>query len=499
MANNKSILESIAGSLGQLTGAGGVADLASKFASFVKQTDSLTKSTTRLGASFPNVAKTLGPELGKLAGRNTELENAIDLMDQSLSINNQQLKLLTLQTKVNGGDTKGLQRVLRQSVVTGNLSNENLGSFSERIMKLRDTYQISTDNLVEAFAKTANNLDLAFFGVGKSFSEALMEFEGKFGKGSADLFEKFSSQLLNPEFFGKSMQFGLQDEIARLTKSGATGAEVQSALLDTVRELQPRIQQMKDSLGNLPDSKKLEMLGQYFGSKDIVVLAEAISKLQPKEVVPGGPAKDQFANLQTAIDKATSEIMKLAEKVVPFLVDNMGTVVKALQFLGVIIIQRTLSRGLVSLATTLRTGPLASIARIIPGIVRFLGPMGIALGLIMTFWPQIKKLFGMVEDQDDEDVAEKKKAAEDERRRLSEDRKKAMAEAKAALDYKTNNYLQLQSNSLNATMNGIIFGNDLAKKTLDMSSQQVAALNKLVTVIMSNSNRGQAPVPAGVR
>jgi hypothetical protein len=366
-------------------------------------------------------------------------------------------------------------------------------------MKLRDTYQISTDNLVEAFAKTANNLDLAFFGVGKSFSEALMEFEGKFGKGSADLFEKFSSQLLNPEFFGKSMQFGLQDEIARLTKSGATGAEVQSALLDTVRELQPRIQQMKDSLGNLPDSKKLEMLGQYFGSKDIVVLAEAISKLQPKEVVPGGPAKDQFANLQTAIDKATSEIMKLAEKVVPFLVDNMGTVVKALQFLGVIIIQRTLSRGLVSLATTLRTGPLASIARIIPGIVRFLGPMGIALGLIMTFWPQIKKLFGMVEDQDDEDVAEKKKAAEDERRRLSEDRKKAMAEAKAALDYKTNNYLQLQSNSLNATMNGIIFGNDLAKKTLDMSSQQVAALNKLVTVIMSNSNRGQAPVPAGVR
>lgn len=520
MADNKSILNDIAGSLGQLTGAGGLGDLVSYFGHLIKQTDGLTKASTKLGVSFPAVTKALGPELGKLAGRNTELSNALELMDESLSINNQQLNKLSLETRVNGGNTKGLQRVLRQSITTGNLSNENIGSFSERIAKLRDTYQISTDNLVEAFAKTSSNLELAFFGVGQGFSEALMEFEGKFGKGSSDLFEKFSSQLLNPEFFGKSMMFGLQDEIARLTKSGATGAEVQSALLDSVKELQPRIQQMRDSLGNLPESKKLEMLGQYFGSKDVVLLAEAISKLQPKDIVPGGPAQDPFANLQVAIDKATTQLQELASKVVPFLVENMGLIVSALQYLGTVVLMKSVTGAMSTLSTNLRSSAVymralgksfTGATKLLGGIsksfnvaskfigsfARFLGPWGLLISLLLQFLPELMEFFGG--SKDEEKDSEAKKAAQEERKRLAEERQKAMADAKAALDYKTNNYLQMQSNSLNKTMNGIIYGNDIQKRAVDLSEQQIAALNKLIAVVINNSNRGQTPIPQGVR
>lgn len=501
MAGTTRILEGIQGSLAQLTGAGGLANLVNFVSQLGRSTDKLSMNSVRLGSNLTSVTKQLGPELGKLAGRNTELANALDLMDEGLSINNKELTKLTLETKANHGNSKSLQKLMRQSVVTGNVSNNTMGDFAHRISKLRDTYQISTDNLVEAFQKTAQDLDLAFYGVGKEFTLAIGELEGKFGRGASDLFQKFSSQILNPEFFGKSMQFGLKDQIDRMTRAGATGEQIQTAMLDAVKILKPKIDQFRQSMQGLPEPVILDRLANYFGNKDIVVLAEAISKLEPKEVVAGGTPEDKFANLNTAIDKATNRLQEIAQNVVPFLVEHMELLITAMEVLGTKIILNKLTLGLTRVGVTFSRmgGLLGSVGRIMPFITRLLGPIGMALTILMMVWPYIKKFLNIGGDDEEETRAEKERASAEERKRLEEQRNKAIADAKRAVDYRTNSYLQMQSKTLNDTMQSLIYGSDLAAKTVDLNEKQLNALNMLLGVVSNNVKRGQSPVPAGVK
>jgi hypothetical protein len=96
--------------------------------------------------------------------------------------------------------------------------------------------------------------------------------------------------------------------------------------------------------------------------------------------------------------------------------------------------------------------------------------------------------------EDDEAEAEKRRAAEEERKRLDAQRQKAINDARAALNYKTNSLLEMQSQSLNITMQDIIYGTDLSKRLLNVNEEQKNAMLLLLTVIQNNSKRGSAPI-----
>jgi hypothetical protein len=512
--------------IGSLIGANNLTDLVGTMSNFIKQADSISKEATRQGATIASVADSLGPELGKLSGRNEELTNALEMLDAGLSINNEQVRLLSLQTRAAGGDSRILQQTFRRLVVTGGANNAELSDMSVRLARMRDTFKMSTDKLIGAMADLADNLDLAFFGVTKEFSLAIASLEGKFGAGAGDPFKRLTDQLMNPDFFGRALQFGLQDEIDVLTSQTATQEEIQQALMSVVATMKPQIDIMRGTLGGMgSQTVALQRLGDYFGGKDFVTTIEQLSKMTPLEKpgIEGAKAEDPFKNLENALNQATTYLQDLASKVVPFLVEHIGILVKTLLFVGSQIIVGSLVRSMGTMATSLRSNSiylralgksiggigsaismvgrgLGMFSRLLGFVGRFLGPIGILVSLLMTFLPEILNFFSDEEtSKDDQGDEAKKQAAAEERKRLAEERDRLSRSAQEALNYKTNDYLQLQSKSLDDTLRSIQLGNTNSAEALGLQEQQVDLLRMLIGVVQNNTNRGQAPIPAGVR
>ncbi len=139
-------------------------------------------------------------------------------------------------------------------------------------------------------------------------------------------------------------------------------------------------------------------------------------------------------------------------------------------------------------------------SRLLGFVGRFLGPIGILVSLLMTFLPEILNFFSDEEtSKDDQGDEAKKQAAAEERKRLAEERDRLSRSAQEALNYKTNDYLQLQSKSLDDTLRSIQLGNTNSAEALGLQEQQVDLLRMLIGVVQNNTNRGQAPIPAGVR
>jgi hypothetical protein len=515
MATTDSVLAELSKSIGYLAGAQVMGSLTATLAKFVKQADTMNKTSASIGTSVASVSKVLGPNLGNLAGRNEELQNALEMVEEGITLNNKELTKLTLENKVAGKSNAGLLKLTRQSIITGNLNNSNLSDFSERISKLRDTYQISTENIVDAMGKFSSDLDLAFYGVGRQFSEAAAKVAGKFGQGSEDLIERFSKQIMNPDMFGKRMAFGISDMAKKLMAKDSTAEQIEESLFGIAKTLQPMIDAQRQALEmqGLDPSVILQRLGDYFGSQELVTLSEAISKLQPKEIVPDiGAKQDPFANLMTALEKATGPLQELAANIVPLLVNNMTLLVNTLKFVAVTVILGTLrskfeglSRDMLKLgremrAASIATGKISKIGNALAKgglmftrVLGFLsGPVGLLISLLVSFIPELMSWLGSGED--DEAEAEKKRAAEEERKRLDAQRQKAINDARAALNYKTNSLLEMQSQSLNRTMQDIIYGTDLSKRLLNVNEEQKDAMLLLLTVIQNNSKRGSAPI-----
>ncbi len=136
------------------------------------------------------------------------------------------------------------------------------------------------------------------------------------------------------------------------------------------------------------------------------------------------------------------------------------------------------------------------LSRVAGFIGRFLGPLGILVSLLLTFLPEILSFFGDEDEaRDDQTEAQKKEAAEAERKRLAEERLKLSEAAKAAVDYRTNTFLQLQSASLDATIREIVRGNDSTLQIAGLQGEQVDLMKTLITIVASNSKRGVAPIP----
>ena len=196
----------------------------------------------------------------------------------------------------------------------------------------------------------------------------------------------------------------------------------------------------------------------------------------------------------------------------------MGTLVAASTTLVTIILSklvfggiRTLNLGMLQLGRDMRNmktsltainkfgGSIATFSRFLlrfsTTIARFAGPIGVLISLLLTFLPEIMSFFGGKDDSEAE--AAKKKAAEEERKRFDDQRQKAINDARAALNYKTNSLLELQSQTLNKTMQDIIYGKDLSKQLLDVTEDQKNAIHALLSVIQNNSKRGTAPIPQG--
>jgi hypothetical protein len=515
MATTDSVLAELSKSIGYLAGAQVMGSLTATLAKFVKQADTMNKTSASIGTSVASVSKVLGPNLGNLAGRNEELQNALEMVEEGITLNNKELTKLTLENKVAGKSNAGLLKLTRQSIITGNLNNSNLSDFSERISKLRDTYQISTENIVDAMGKFSSDLDLAFYGVGRQFSEAAAKVAGKFGQGSEDLIERFSKQIMNPDMFGKRMAFGISDMAKKLMAKDSTAEQIEESLFGIAKTLQPMIDAQRQALEmqGLDPSVILQRLGDYFGSQELVTLSEAISKLQPKEIVPDvGAKQDPFANLMTALEKATGPLQELAANIVPLLVNNMTLLVNTLKFVAVTVILGSLrtkledlSRNMIKLgremrAASIATGKISKIGNALAKgglmftrVLGFLsGPVGLLISLLVSFIPELMSWLGSGED--DEAEAEKKRAAEEERKRLDAQRQKAINDARAALNYKTNSLLEMQSQSLNRTMQDIIYGTDLSKRLLNVNEEQKNAMLLLLTVIQNNSKRGSAPI-----
>jgi hypothetical protein len=515
MATTDSVLAELTKSISYLAGAQVMGNLTATLSRFVKQADTMNKTSASIGTSVASVSKVLGPNLGNLAGRNEELQNALEMVEEGITLNNKELTKLTLENKVAGKSNAGLLKLTRQSIITGNLNNSNLSDFSERISKLRDTYQISTENIVEAMGKFSSDLDLAFYGVGRQFSEAAAKVAGKFGQGSEDLIERFSKQIMNPEMFGKRMAFGISDMAKKLMARDATAEQIEESLFGIAKTLQPMIDAQRQALEmqGLDQDVILQRLGDYFGSQELVTLSEAISKLQPKEIVPDvGAKQDPFANLMTALEKATSPLQELAATIVPLLVNNMTLLVNTLKFLAVTVILGSLrnkledlSRNMTKLgrdmrAASIATGKISKMGNalakgglMLTRVFGFLsGPIGLLISLLVSFIPELMSWLGSGED--DEAEAEKRRAAEEERKRLDAQRQKAINDARAALNYKTNSLLEMQSQSLNRTMQDIIYGTDLSKRLLNVNEEQKNAMLLLLTVIQNNSKRGSAPI-----
>lgn len=523
MANINDSLSELNKSVLYLAGAQSIGSLIGTIGKFIQKSDDLNKTSASLGTSITSVTKVLGPGLGNLAGRNEELQNALEMVEEGITLNNKELTKLTLENRVAGKSNAGLLKLTRQSIITGNLNNNNLSEFSQRITKLRDTYQISTENIVEAMSKFSSDLDLAFYGVGRQFSEAAAKISGKFGQESSDLIERFSKQVMNPEMFGKRIAFGLQGMTDKLMAKDATAEQIEESLFGIAKTLQPMIDAQRQSLEmqGLSQDIILQRLGDYFGSQELVTLSEAISKLQPKEIVPDvGPKQDPFANLITALEKATNPLQELAANVVPILVENMRGLVAAATALGTAMTVNlvtkailplnarmlTLGRDMRNMSTSIRSinrlgAGVANLSRFLlrftTTIARFAGPIGVLISLLLTFLPEIMSFFGGKDDSEAE--AEKKRAAEEERKRFDEQRQKAINDARAALNYKTNSLLELQSQTLNKTMQDIIYGKDLSKQLLDINEEQKTALGVLITLIQTSIRKTSSPIPNGAK
>jgi len=330
------------------------------------------------------------------------------------------------------------------------------------------------------------------------------------------LIERFSKQIMNPDMFGKRMAFGISDMAKKLMARDATAEQIEESLFGIAKTLQPMIDAQRQSLEmqGLDQDVILQRLGDYFGSQELVTLSEAITKLQPKEIVPDiGEKQDPFANLITALEKAVSPLQELATKMIPYLVDWMGVLVRTLTLVATVMGLKLLVGGIrpltremakfgISLArSSAATSKLFTLGTTIgrfglilsKGLSFLAGPVGILISLLLTFLPELLSWFGSGED--DEAEAEKKRAAEEERKRLDAQRQKAINDARAALNYKTNSLLELQSQTLNRTMQDIIFGTDLSKRLLNVNEEQKSALLALILLIQNNSRRSTSPFP----
>lgn len=549
--------------------------------------DKINKSVSLLGTSVPSISEKLGPSMGKLAGYNVELTNAIEILDSSLSINNKQLTKLTLENKVAGGNNKNLLKTLRQSVVTGSLNNKTLGDFSERIGSLRDTYQISTDNLVGAMAKFASDLDLAFFGVGQQFSEAAMRIEGKFGEGTAAMFEKFQKQLMSPDMLGQRLQFGIQGMTDIMMNPEATAEQVEQTGFQIIKTLNKQITEQRRAFEaqGFSQDQVLERLGQYFGSRELVTTVTALSKAAPKEIVPTAEKQDPFKNLETVYQKAIAPLQELGFKLVPIVTgiievistlaqksglvelgkiigDFLGKIGKSLNKFTTMVgnidgpiklVQKGLSfvayyldgfakafdffvsfyaeyldvmsnfwNAVVDIYDSLRgiTRPITLffLAIISPfkSLGTTLGSVGDALGLNSKFlkdvWHALTSLLGplwsfvaWLTDEDAPDTTsqsiqdltdvESQRLAEEQRVRMAAERDKAVEAARAALNYRTNSVLELQSNTLNKTMQEIIYGKNLQKELVGISEETLVAIQTLTGVMTQANRKVTAPMP----
>ena len=318
------------------------------------------------------------------------------------------------------------------------------------------------------------------------------------------------------------MQFGLQDEIDVLTSQTATQEEIQTALMSVISTMKPQIDSMRQALGGMgSQTVALQRLGDYFGGKDFVTTVEQLSKMTPAEKpgIEGAGPQDPFKNLENALNKATTYLQELGNVVLPFLVENMGILVKTLLFVGTTALIGSVSKNLMGLSASLRDNAkylralgksiggigrtfsvlgrgVGILSRVAGFIGRFLGPLGILVSLLLTFLPEILSFFGDEDEaRDDQAEAQKKEAAEAERKRLAEERLKLSEAAKAAVDYRTNTFLQLQSASLDATIREIVRGNDSTLQIAGLQGEQVDLMKTLITIVASNSKRGVAPIP----
>jgi hypothetical protein len=524
LADATEMLQSSLSGFKYLFGPAVIGGLVSTMHALTKKMDEVGKRTATLGTSLPSVTKALGPNLGLVAGRSEELSNALDILDSGLSINNAELKKVTLQNRSTGVDNKNLLKTLRLSVSTGNLNSKNLGEFTSQIAELRDTYQISTDNLVNSMAKFAGDLKLSFMGIGKQFSQVSMKFTAKFGEGTEKLFEQLTTSVLSPEMFAKRMQFGIRDIANVLMNKQSSSDQMMKASFSLVGKLAPQIDSLRATYeaAGFDQDMVLKLLGEYFGSEDLITAVEALKNIQPKELIPDvGPKQDSFANLGTALLKALAPFEELAQTMLPILVDSIGTLVMSIRILISVVAVRLagafatkLQPQFASLAlnyqklsyTTNRSYIVLN--KISTGISLLgktfsvlTGPIGILVGILLTFLPEF--INWMSEDSDakqNQVDATNKQTALEERKRLEDERQKAITAANEAINYETNSYLRLQSKTLDNTMKNIMFGSDLAKRGVDINEKSLDMLGNIAQLLAGQTRKMGAgtPAPQGV-
>lgn len=428
---------------GLALGAGAFA--AAEITARIAHSDNILKRALSINKNLSDVTDSL-PARNFNTSINTELIAKLDLLEEGVRDETAATYNLALEMQVLGQDSRALGKLSRQAILLGGMTNEEMGNLSLSIGKASDAYGIAADKMIKAVQGFASDIKLASLGVAGKFSEAGVLFEGKFGQGSAKLMGKFLEELMSSKNFAAQSLTGTTGDISKLLSPGGNALSNELLIEKIIRKVGTFASNMANGISGPTPIFGQEIANNMLGGLGFE--AQALNKLVG--VNPNGNQTDPFATLTNKTEKMLAPLDKLANVLLPLVIDHLAILT------GLAVGFKAMS------LTSLIMGPLA-----------LAGPIGIGILTALGIGGLIHQLMSNAEEEHAERV--------DRKSQFQKEQADKSAESYSKIN--TNKYLELQSKSMGATLENIIYHGDLQEKLLATSKDQLARMENILITL----------------
>ena len=426
------------------------------WSSVIKKQDQVRLQALAVNTNPQALAAAAGTGVSR-AGFTNAVVNQLELLTTGLDEQLNSTKELGLQMRVTGQNENKLYQTLRQSQVLGGLTNRGIENLSDHMMRLGKTYNISTEAMVDSIQKISSDMNVNALEFTDSFTSINSEITARFGAQAATILTEMESQYAAGNTF-------VTDQIV-----GAF-----NGLGDTVESVKQYTSLYANRFGEFlkqfpPQMKAvgLQIAKGVFGEQGLA--AYNFQRMLDQGEKQTSPEQDKFATLQTAMATLYTPLDRIATWILPTLIGAILPLTAAVVSLQTAFLLKGLGGGAGTMAPTV----LGGLARFIPA----LGVMALAGTGVYLYLKHLAKI--------DEDRLAIEKTKE----------QREYAKERAANEINTAKYMELQVQTIDDSINRIMFNGDLSrrlaaetdKRKIDLSEKLIAVISKMDPSFRSQS------------
>lgn len=461
-----------------------IANLIKELMSSIEQAERGQKQALSLGRNLTDAFGVNTEQLKKLPGG---IGDAIDIrlsqLEMGLTQYNDNLTKLAVQQRLTGQDFTRTLQIFRNLEILGGMTLESQSTLSNHLLELTRQYGVSTDRLVDAIEGLASRfIEFRALGISEDMTTAVTELTAQLGAQTGPLLARAVDFLTGTDMSNmvRASLLGLQGFRSTLSQPGVDTEVLRNAIIEGGERMSSLVRQFTE--GTPDPATQLGILQNIFGREALLLmtLSEEMKKVSEQDLQML-EARREFNESWEAVKGEIFEpirlsILKLTSSFLSFLpiIKNELTTI-GFTLAGIFALNRFVSAtswsalfgflgrmefSLNAMVATGAGGLLGTLQKVALTFSRFIGPIGILISLASI----AVKFFRRQEAKDFREESRKSIEAAEQRLR---DQKQ------------TNRFLELHSNTLKSTLDGITMMSQLQDKLSTINQDQ---LNALITI-----------------